>query len=112
MKQPLVFLVIALLSIGAFAVYRFPEVNILSVELVNGKIEVVKSQYRYSTYTVTNTPLVIGQSITLQGDFSHLVSGNRVWKEIYAAKDGQIVLEKIIEAKVVPAQDERYEFPK
>jgi len=37
--------------------------------------------------------------------------GEQAWKEIYTAKDGQIVLERIIRGKIIPAQAERVEWP-
>ncbi len=39
------------------------------------------------------------------------MSTRRVWREIYGARDGKVVLIKTIEAKVVPAQAERVEWP-
>ena len=104
MKRSIIFFVILLFSIGGFAVFRFPEAKIESVELVNGKIEVVKSQVE----SIFTSDLVYRPTSEVQFQEAPKI----VWKEIYAAKDGAIVLEKIIQGKIIPAQDERWEFPK
>lgn len=101
MKRISLFIFTVLFLGGALiAIYRFPQAHIESVTLVNGKIEVVKSQINpiQTSYLVFNGP-----DEPLQ---------KRVWKEIYSVQGGQIVLEKIIEAKIIPAEDERWEFPK
>jgi hypothetical protein len=105
------FLILATLFLGgvAMAIYQFPQAQIESVELVNGKIEIVKSQVN----PVTDVNLVY-KKVNASG-FTYVESSEqrlpkRVWKEIYIAKNGVIILEKIIEAKIIPAADERWEF--
>jgi hypothetical protein len=78
-------------------VYEFPPVIIHSVNLVGGKIEVAKSQIDAIQCAFSTWP-------------SSWLS-KKVWKEIYAAKNGTIVLEKVIEGKIIPAQDEKWDFP-
>lgn len=80
----------------------YPADHIESFNLmVNGKIEVIKSQIA----RIYTSDLVYRPNGQIQEP------PKRVWKEIYIAKDGIIILEKTIEGKVIPAQDERWEFP-
>ena len=96
----IVILILAILFLGgiSMAVYRFPAEHIESVVLVEGKIEIVKSQIDIIQVHLLTYPLQNNRSL------------KRIWKEIYIAKDGKIVLEKTIEGKFIPAQDERWEF--
>jgi len=98
----IVILILAILFLGgiSMAVYRFPAEHIESVVLVEGKIEIVKSQVN----AVQNQYLLLTSIPQNPGLSKH------IWKEIYIAKDSKIVLEKIIEGKFIPAQDERWEF--
>ena len=94
-------LVLSVLFLGgaSMAVYHFPAEHIEGMFLIDGKIEIVKSQVNPSQVLLLTYPV---QDPGLQ---------KRIWKEIYIAKDGKIVLEKTIEGKITPAQDERWEFP-
>jgi len=125
MKQ-IVILILAVLFLGgiSMAVFHYPADHIESVTLVDGKIEIVKSHdYGVSVQSMqcqnnggmdlVYKPLELGR---LEGNILLLPSNNmlftkRIWKEIYIAKDGKIVLEKTIEGKIIPAQNERWEFP-
>jgi hypothetical protein len=107
-------LVLMVLFLGgvAMCVYHSPKETILSINLIGGKIEIIKTQDGaniQSMYAATNNLAIFGgDSILLPAPISF--NNRRVWKEIYIAKNGVIVLEKIIEGKIIPAQEERIEF--
>jgi hypothetical protein len=101
-KVLLLILAVFLLGGAVMAVFQYPPEHIESVTLVNGKMEIVKSQEILSPYTTSDNVILLSTSGS--------ILNKRVWKEIYIAKGGQIVLEKIIEGKIIPAQDEHWEF--
>jgi hypothetical protein len=76
--------------------------KIESVTLLGDKIEVVKRSTAYPS----NIPAVYCSPTPCDWTI------RRAWKEVYAVKDGKIVLECTIEAKILPATKESYEWPK
>lgn len=75
--------------------------TLVSTELIAGRLEIVRRStcYPISTPAVVCTPGPCDWSV------------RRVWREVYAARDGRIVLIKKIEGKITPAQTERIEWP-
>lgn len=72
-----------------------------SITLVNGQLEVVKQ----SVSDLSSIPAMA--CVASPCDWSR----RRVWKEVYGVKNGKITLLKTIEGKIIPAQDERIEWP-
>lgn len=64
----------------------------VKIELKNGKLEITYRAYSQSVYAIVcNTP-------------GCAQPPDRIWKEIYIAKDGKIVLEKELQGTHIPAQ--------
>ena len=80
---------------GACISSMYSEPRIISAELIDGRIEIVKraeTLYTYDTYP-------------LQQHFP------KIWKEIYAAHQrGEIILEAVINATYIPSQPEGWIF--
>lgn len=76
--------------------------SIESVTLSEGKPEIVKRS--------TRVPSLIPAIACFPGPCDWTI--RRVWKEVYAVKDGKIILEATIEGKISPATKEAYEWPK
>lgn len=111
-KTMLLVLMVLFLGGAAMCVYHPPKEIILSINLIDGKLEIIKTQDGVniqSMFATTNSPAIFqGDSILLPAPISF--NNRRVWKEIYIAQNGVIVLEKVIEGKIIPAQEERIEF--
>jgi hypothetical protein len=78
-----------------------PSQTIVSVNIINGKLEVVRR-------IPSNTCLAVWRS-----DGQFVKTPDTIFKDIYTAKDGQIILEKTIQADVTPSQviPESVHFP-
>lgn len=76
--------------------------TIVSVEHKDGRIEVTKR----SNYMPSSVPAIVCAPQPCDWMI------RKVWREVYEAKDGKIVLSKKIEGRVLPAQDEKIEWPK
>ncbi len=75
--------------------------TIVSATLVEGRLEIVKrsSCYPNSVPAIACLPKPCDWTI------------RKVWREVYAAQDGKIILLKKIEGKIIAAQEERIEWP-
>lgn len=78
-----------------------PSQTIVSVNIINGKLEVVRR-------IPSNTCLAIWRS-----DGVSVNSPDSIFKDIYGVKDGAIILERTIQANITPAQTipESISFP-
>lgn len=76
--------------------------SILLAELKDGQLEITKRSACIPSMTSSINCWPTPCDFTI----------HKVWKEIYTARDGKIVLSKTIEGKIVPAQSERIEWPK
>ena len=81
--------------------------SIISAGLINGKIEIVK---RRESTVYTDDLMIRDYESQKRHDAEKRAENTNVIKEIYCSRDGKIVLEKTITAKVIPAQEERIEW--
>ncbi len=84
-----------------------------TVNLVDGKLVATQEGVSYPDFYTDDAVWVTSDSAArLVSHPASVHRVHRVWKNTYAAKDGKSVLERTLEAKIIPAQQETIEWPK